>query len=70
MAEGAVQRFNTRTPSTVLSKMGWTHCGRVRWKGDLHTFYCKGPKPAHPQLLADELERQREAKEVEGDFAD
>ena len=69
-------RFSTQTASSVMSKLGWVRwdngkgSARVRWRGESRTFYFKGPKPSHPQLLADELEKQREAEEVEGDFAD
>lgn len=43
---------------------------QVKWRGKNYRFYYRGEKPVNAALLATQLEKEREAREVEGDFAD
>lgn len=66
----------TQVVSNLLSKLGWsrwvspTGKTEVKWQGWPHIFYFKGSKPEHPGQLANTLEEQRQAAEVDDDFAD
>lgn len=43
---------------------------QTRWRNKIRTFYYRGERPKHAAVEAERLEKERENKEIEGDFAD
>ena len=66
------QKLQTSRVKAVLASYGFVMWGshQVRWAGQQVRFYYRGPRPVNPALLADTLEAERNAKELEDGFAD
>lgn len=67
------QKLQTSRVKSVLAAHGFTMWGshQIRWAGKQVRFYYRGDRPTeHPSLMADRLEAERNAKELEEGFAD
>lgn len=61
-----------RTLRAILLGLGWLPFEKrsVRWGGEICTWYYRGEPPAHPSLVASELETERLNEEIEREFQD
>lgn len=65
-------KLHTGRAKSCLAAYGFTMWSdkQVKWNGKNYRFYYRGEKPEHAAITATQLEAERQAKEVEGDFRD
>lgn len=65
-------KLHTGRAKATLAAYGFQmfSTSQVKWRGDNYRFYFRGERPEHAGIEAERLEKERENKEIEGDFAD